>query len=255
MSNEFRWRSNGAVFNVVKNLEDVEYLLEFLFDENERISCLLDGHYAKFEDSHSEGALEDFSKITNNYMDAELSLRFSVDSAILLSIIDLESMINQFCYFNIGEVATESIESLSVMNKLEIIHKIFNLKQFKGTKPYESLKSLVGWRNRYAHGKNPEMPVKSLRKNHVEQPEEYKTSAGDKVAELIKQVENYIIVLDHLDMINKNEHIILTHRNHCSIEEFINKFKKVKFDGQFLINKITEEVENSLKLSVINFKI
>lgn len=250
---KFRWRPNSAVFTIVKNLEDIDFLLKFLFEEQIRISPLLDEHYDKFKESNSSKALDEFSKITERYSGAELSLRCSVDSAILLSVIDLESLINQFCYYNLGEMATDSIETLSMLNKMEIIHRVLNLEKFKGTKPYESLKSLVNWRNKYAHGKNSDMPSKPLRKNHIEQPEEYKNTAGDKTEELIKQIENYIVMIDYLETINGNEDIILGHSDHYWIEEYIIKFKKVRFSYGYPQNRVRKKIKNRLGISIINF--
>lgn len=249
---KFGWRCNGAVFAVVKNLEDINHLLRFLYLEDQRIAPLLEKHFEKFDNDNSDEALDEFSDITEKYSGAELSFRCSVDTAILLAIIDLESIINQFTFYNLGEIPAESMETLSMLNKMEIIHRILNLNQFKGTKPYESLKSLVSWRNKYAHGKNLDKPPKPLRKNHIEEPDEYKNTAEDKIKELIEQIENYLNIIGHLELINSKEEIILGHSDHYWIEQYIENFRMVKFEQGYPLN-ICDVVKDRLQISIVNY--
>lgn len=131
-----------------------------------------------------------------------------------------------FCFYNIGEVTTEAIETLSLLNKLEVAHRILNIPQLVGTQQYTALKELVSWRNAYAHGKCTDMNTKSLKKNHLESPERYPDYI-DSVIILTKQSSNYLYVLDHLRKRSKHPQTSGKLAQHEEIRELNKELKNI----------------------------
>ncbi|WP_088831400.1 hypothetical protein [Paenibacillus tyrfis] len=244
------WRVNGAIFIVVKNLEEVDFLLEASVLEEQRIKPILDEYYKVYNDTNTEEAIAQFGRISDRIMTIETSIKYSIYTAILMSVIDLEGIVNCFCFYNGGETVIEAIETLSLSNKIETMHAILGIEKFKGTKPYENLKKIVRWRNSFAHGKNTYASSKSIAKNHTS--EYVYKNIEERMIELIEYMNCYIEVLDHLDMINENEGN-LTHYDHHCIEEYIKKFKSISYinGSPKEISKI--KVADRLMLSSHNF--
>ncbi len=112
------WRSNGAIFIVLKSLAEAEWVLNKMLREQRIVDSKLAGFYAKYppevDVSDSEEAMEEFGDICERLWELEADLSCSTRTAILMAIIELESTINMFCYFNLGETVTDAIENLSL---------------------------------------------------------------------------------------------------------------------------------------------
>ncbi|MCK9218214.1 MAG: hypothetical protein M0P77_09920, partial [Firmicutes bacterium] len=120
-----------------------------------------------------------------------------LDVITLMICIELEMRINKFCYYNIGEETTESIESLSLIKKLTVVHSILGKLPFKGTNIYELLREFVGWRNKYVHGKRPEIKHNEIHKNHFKESGDFK-NIYDTVKEIIQRGEKFIEISEYL---------------------------------------------------------
>lgn len=226
------WRSNGAIFVVLNSLRDTINIIEFIKKENITIDPLLDTHFFKYkteEEFESEEALEEFGNICEHLWELQSKLECLVNTTILMSCIELESEINKFCFFNIGEIATEAIETLSLLNKMEVVHSILGLPNFKGTQQYASLKSLISWRNAYAHGKCTDRPIKSLRKNHLESPEKYPDVNND-IERLIKHLKDFLNVSNHLFSISKHDYTSGYSTECYEIEELLSSLANINYD-------------------------
>lgn len=128
-----------------------------------------------------------------------------LDIITLMICIELEMRINKFCYYNIGEETTEAIELLSLTKKLTVAHSILGKLPFKGTKVYELLKEFVGWRNKYVHGKRPNIKHNELHKNHFKESDGFK-NIYDVVKEIIQRGENFLEITKYLTEISISEY-------------------------------------------------
>jgi hypothetical protein len=105
----------------------------------------------------------------------ELEHRIKLESerAILMSAIQAEDEVNQFCVFNLHKDLAETIEKLSLSEKLIVAAGVLGKNDVKSTAVYEKAKKLTVWRNAFVHGHCVDRPVKSLRHNHLISPAEY----------------------------------------------------------------------------------
>lgn len=230
---EISWRSNGAIFIVLHSLEDIVKNLDLLVEEQLIIEPVIDIFFAKYpteEEAQTEEALSEFSSI--QYKSDCLASRLSslVDATILGACIKLESDINRFCYYNLGEIATESIESLSLINKLEVALGVLHFKSFKGTAEYASLKRLIAWRNAYVHGKCIDRPTKSIKKNHLEHPESYPT-LYDEIKQLRTLLEDYISIKAYLIECCVRPEAVFISDEDLEIERYLEILSRYEFNG------------------------
>ena len=78
-----------------------------------------------------------------------------------------------FCVFNLHRDIAETIEKLSVQEKLLVASGVMGKHDVKSEAVYERAGKLNRWRNAFAHGHCVDRPVKSLRHNHLIDPDEY----------------------------------------------------------------------------------
>jgi hypothetical protein len=224
---EPNWRSNGAIFVVLKSFKEIISLLGQHEEEKSEIKDKLNDHFIKhIDDMHSDDAMIAFCEINDKLWDLESNIQSSCDAAILTSCIDIEARVNMVCFYNIGEVTTDAIETLPLVNKLEVAHRILDIPQLIGTQQYTALKELVSWRNAYAHGKCTDMNTKSLKKNHLESPEKYPDYI-DSVNILTKQSSNYLYILDHLRKVSKHPKTSGKLTQHEEIRELNKELKNI----------------------------
>lgn len=218
------WRSNGAVFVILKSLVEIIETIGKLIEEHEIAEPKLAAHYDKYQDDESDEVMQEFAEIMENIMELESILGNVTDILRLTCSIELEARINMFCFFNIGEVAADAIETLSLVKKMEVAHSVLGVKQFKGSKPYEALNDLVEWRNLYAHGKCTDMPKDKLRKNHLVAPDKF-PSPKDNIDDTIKSVSHYLAVITHLRNISQNERTSGWLRQDIEVAELLEELK------------------------------
>lgn len=160
----------------------------------------------------------------------ERDLSSSVRTSILMAIIDLESKINQFCFFNLGEITTDSIERLSLLEKLEVAHSVLGLSSFKGSRPYQVVRAMVNWRNAFVHGKCTDMPYNKIRDNHLKEPKKLLESP-DEIKEMLEMLNGYILACKYLSKISKHSYTRGHNIELDYIGELIDDIKKYKFDS------------------------
>jgi|SRR5579859_2274329 len=115
-----------------------------------------------------------------------------MDMFHLLAAIACEESINRFCYFELPRDVTETLEKLQPTEKLLVAAAFLGQPNMKSSHVYEGLKSLIGWRNHYAHGHNPGRSTDSLRRNHAVFPEAGEISTlEDDLKELKKAAGHY----------------------------------------------------------------
>jgi len=223
------WRDNGAASIISKSLHEIKGILTKMIDEGFIVQKKLQRFYDKYpsfkelqafyvkypydidgfllsregEAEYEEymGEYEEFWEITSDFAQLEHDLACCANTAILMAAIDVEACVNRFCYYNLGEVTTEAIEWLPPTGKLAVIHKVLGLGDFKGTSQYQAVKALTDWRNAFAHGKCPGMPIRSLKDNHLKEPKNV-PSSRDRVNEVIILLKHYIVVCSHLNEIS-----------------------------------------------------
>jgi hypothetical protein len=97
------WRSNGAIFIVLKAVTEAEQVLNKMLREQHIVDGKLTIFYRKYPSdsasSDSDEAMEEFGDICQRLWDLEAELSCCTRTAILMAIIELESTVNRFCYF------------------------------------------------------------------------------------------------------------------------------------------------------------
>ena len=92
------WRSNGAIFIVLKSLVEAERVLNKMLREQRIVDSKLASFYAKYppevDVSDSEEAMEEFGDICERLWELEADLSCCTRTAILMAIIELESSVN-----------------------------------------------------------------------------------------------------------------------------------------------------------------
>jgi hypothetical protein len=123
------WRSNGAIFIVIKSLAEAEQVLNKMLREQRIVDRKLAVFYARYppktDAAESDEVMEEFADICERLWNLESDLSCCTRTAILMAIIELESAVNMFCYFNLGETVTDAIENLSIGAKIEVAHRMF----------------------------------------------------------------------------------------------------------------------------------
>lgn len=189
------WRSSSAIFHIIEALEELLSLLPVLVTTLESTSDALTEFFDQHpEEELSEGAFGEFSDIIEDLSEIEAKIKHRSERAILMSAIQAEDEINQFCVYNTHKNIAESLEKLSPLEKLIVASTVLGAPNVKGLAVYESLKKLTSWRNAFAHGHCVDRPTTSLRHNHLIVPPEYPG-----VPSSIRDVRDYVSAYIRLD--------------------------------------------------------
>ena len=234
------WRSNEASFIVLKAVTEAELVLNKVLREGRIVNGKLIIYYSKYpsnsDEAKSDEAMEEFSDICQRLWELESELSCCTRTAILMAIIDLESTVNMFCYFNLGETATNAIENLSLTAKIEVAHRVLGLPEFKGTHHHHAVRMLLNWRNAFAHGKTTDMPYSSLRENHLREPKKY-PDPGDMVQEMLTLLRGYLAINQHLREISKHPYTSGYAVEQKELEERLERIETFQFDEGQLVGR------------------
>lgn len=192
------WYGNGAIHIVLKSLFEVDETLERLVKEARNLDEQLRPLGLKYPSDMlavQERFNWDFHRL---YDELEVELRHSTDTAILMAAIELESDVNGLLYRDIGEAVGEAAESLSLLNKLEVAHRILGKPRFKGTAQYEAVHQLVKWRNAFAHGRTPNASVHPRLREDVAPGDHSKGDHEWRVAQLSRYMRYYATAEKHI---------------------------------------------------------
>jgi hypothetical protein len=234
------WRSNGTIFIVIKSLAEAEQVLNKMLREQRIVDSKLAVFYAKYpsetDEAESEEAMEEFADICERLWNLEADLSCYTRTAILMAIIELESAVNMFCFFNLGETVTEAIENLSLGAKLEVAHRALTLSDFKGTHQHRAVRTLLNWRNAFAHGKCTDMPIGSIRENHLKKPEKY-PYPGSEFQEMLSLLRDYLVVSQHLHKTSKHPYTSGYPVELNEVEDWLDKLRTFQFDERQLVGR------------------
>ena len=168
------WRSSGAIFCLLDAIESIVDLLEELVPVHERSQVELEAHFEKYpEGAQTDEEMEEFSEIVDELLELGGRIKAKVLVAILMSAIEAEDRINQFCVYNLHKDVAESIEKLPPPDKLLVAAAAVGEELGKGNAVYADIKALTQWRNAFAHGHCVDRPTRSLRHNHLVPPDKY----------------------------------------------------------------------------------
>jgi hypothetical protein len=243
------WRTNGAIMIVQKSLSEVVRVLASMLREQRIVDKKLGPYFDKYPDdpdSYTDEAADDeFGEICDRLWWIESDLSCQTRTAILMATIDLESTINRFCYYNVGETTAESIERLSLTEKLEVIHAVLHLNSFKGTHQYQAVRKLVNWRNAYAHGKCTDMPHNTIKENHLKQPDKFPGSA-DEVQELLEHLDAYLLISRYLCKISNNKYTSMYPIEYDEIEDILRDIRTFHFEKGFIAGRRQRRKSNKV---------
>jgi len=234
------WRGSGAIFHILNALSDLESLLEELIPLNTATTVRLDAHYDKYPDesSESEKALDEFADIRDSLWQLEQKIRMKSEIACLMSAIQAEENLNQFCVFNIHRNIAESIEKLSPQEKLLVASSVLGHHDVKGTAPFESMQKLVKWRNAFVHGHCADRPTTSLRHNHLISPPEY-PGVKSGLNDTIQMVEALLRIEAFLCSISLNPYTASSSVEFREMERSVEKLSKYRIDGNESAYEVT----------------
>jgi hypothetical protein len=199
------WLDNGATTIFSESLDDVVETFRLLIEEGDILVQKLLAH-SKDEEYlyHLEmfgSAPDEKNEFFEKLHKLQNRLERFAGTALVMAVIDLEARINKFCFYNLGEFTTNAIEKLSHTEKLEVIHKVLGLAEFKGTSQFAAMRSLVKWRNAFVHGKCTDRPSNSIKENHIVQRSDSRCIG---VGEALKYLKYYFIIYSHLIKISKH---------------------------------------------------
>jgi len=234
------WRFNGA-YEVLKwSLEHVFEGLDQLTTLHPKITKIwadIQQQYPGWDGSipnDPTGRILDHEKELRGMRAAENAVKCGTRTAICMAAIHFETTLNAVCYYSLGGVATEGIERLDWLAKMELLSAYKHQKAFRGSEPYKATRALQDWRNAFMHGKNPDRPANKLKDNHL-----VKTAAPVSlntrlvVEDAITILECFMQAMGHLKFLNTSPEMDLI-VDETAVPEFATKMKKYIFteDGR-----------------------
>jgi NAD(P)-dependent dehydrogenase (short-subunit alcohol dehydrogenase family) len=199
------WRGSGAIFHLSSALQELASLLHQLILVHTETELRLDRHFEKYPEQRDddEDVHEKFADIADSLWALEHRIKLKAELTCLMSAIQSEDDLNQFCVFNLPKDTAESIEKLSPTEKLLVASAACGSLGVKGKAVFEAIRKLVTWRNAFAHGHCVDRPTKSLRHNHLISPDEY-PGVPSELRDTIDLVSAFLLVHDHLRAISLN---------------------------------------------------
>lgn len=200
------WRSGGASFQLADALTTLVELLAQLPDLNQRITLALSDHFVKYPTlraSQTDEGMQEFLDICDELWALEHRITLKAQLVILMTAIQAEELINQFCVFNLPREFVETLERLSPAEKLTAGASALGRRKVRATPAYGAVGELMAWRNAFAHGHCVDRPLKSLRHNHLISPEEY-PGVPDSIVLMLKLTAGYTRLAEYIKRISKN---------------------------------------------------
>lgn len=226
------WRCSGAIFHILAALEALSTHHSNLIPVLARTERKLERYYDKHPDGAEETDeyLAEFSHICDELWDLEHRIKMESERAILMSAIFAEDTVNEFCVFNLHRDIAETIEKLSLPEKLVIASAAVGKPGVKGTSVYEGARKLTGWRNAFAHGHCVDRPIKSLRHNHLISPAEYPGAPGA-ATDAVQFVGHYLAISKYLKSISLNPSTSLASYEDSKLDHLLLDISEYRFKG------------------------
>jgi len=226
------WRSGSAIFQILAAVGELEESLSHLVPLNEETSEKLHEYFDRHpeEPTEDDSEFSEFGDICDDLWELEHKIKLNTDAAILMAAIAAEDKLNQFCVYNLHRDIAEPLEKLSPPEKLQVASAIMGHPGVKGTLPYEAIQCLNVWRNAFAHGHCTDRPTKTLRHNHLIEPDDY-PGVPDSVALCIKMLSGYLELSEYLSSISKNPYTASDCEEETAISDQIQAIKKYEFTG------------------------
>jgi hypothetical protein len=221
------WRTSGAVFHIIETLEELTELMLQLVSVNDTIPGQLDEFRKLHQDDEDNSG---FHEIIRPLWELEHRIKLRGERASLMCAISAEDAVNQLCVFNLHRDLAETIEKLSLPEKLLVASNVLGNKGVKSTDVYAGAKEITRWRNAFAHGHCTDRPVKSLRHNHLISPEEY-PGVPSVVRETLQHLDSYLVLVNFLASISLNPYTCGTNVEDKRIEKLLSEIRQYIFTG------------------------
>lgn len=234
------WRSSGAIFHFEEAVADLHCLLNELMPVHTETEKRLGPYYKQYPqyDPNDEDAMEKFSSIIGDLWVLEHKIRLKAELVCLMSAIQAEDTLNQFCVFNLPQDIAEPIEKLSPPDKLLVANAAVGQQSARSTVAFEAIRKLVRWRNAFAHGHCVDRPTKSLRHNHLIHPAAY-PGVPSSVSDAKELANAFIALYDYLRGISSNEYTAGSNENVEEIRSNLAEIDRFAIQGNNINYNIT----------------
>ena len=226
------WRSAGAIFHVKTSLADILLLLEKLVPLNKETEERLQDYFARKPESEDDDP--EFSEICNPLWDLETSIKLKAEIAIIMSAISAEDHLNMVSVFNLHKQVAEPLEKLPIHEKLQILSALLDKPGITGLHLYGALKKMASWRNAFAHGHCVDRPTKSLRHNHLTEPEDL-PGVPSMMADVRQMVSCYVELVDYLSSTSKNTYTAGPYWDVEEIRDLLTEIMRYEFSGDNMV--------------------
>lgn len=224
------WRSGGVVFQLEDALQTLLQFLRELVPVHAVVEDQLVIHFEQFEneeESQTEEALGAFAEICDPLWEIEFKVQLKCQLTILMAAIYAEELINRFCVYNAPKELVETLEKLSPAEKLTAAAGHLGNCRVRATAAFSAMTALSGWRNAFAHGHCVDRPVKTLRHNHLIEPED-RQGVPDMVRDAIQHLSGLIRIIEYLAASSRNPYTMgMSDRD--GFVTFVRELKRFKF--------------------------
>jgi hypothetical protein len=235
------WRSCGATFHIVSALADLVGLMRDhvpLYQSTFKSAFQFMIAHPNIDDLSDE-EVNEYGVLIVDLQALQHQIRLKCDIACLMSAIQTEDLINGFCVFNLHKDIADTIEKLQPLDKLLIASAAIGSSSIKGSRVSDGIQKLSKWRNAFAHGHCVDRPTKSLRKNHLVEPQEMRGALAA-FDEAITLVRAYLLVEEHLASISRNSYTMSKAHDGHQIENLLNElsgYRIAESDGYLEVSK------------------
>jgi hypothetical protein len=231
------WRSSGAIFQLLDALREMDTFLTELIPIHHETQLLL-ADYLERHPNVDDPELEEFGDLHYDLWEIEHKVQLKSQLACLMSAIQAEDELNQFCVFNLHKDISESVEKLTPPEKLLVACAVVGQSGTKGRAVFNAIRKLSSWRNAFAHGHCVDRPTKSLRHNHLISPNDY-PGVQSVLRDTIDLVTAFLAVSDHLKAISLNPYTAGKSLDTEEIRGYLAKLNTVEVEGNNYVYTIS----------------
>ena len=226
------WRHSSALFHLDHAVQDLRTSMAELVPLQAEIRAMTQDYFRR---KRPEGAIpdddfSDFDVDRRPLTDLEHKVKLLGELSCLMSAIGAEDDLNHFCAFNLQKDMAESIQRLALPEKLLVASAGLGQSGVRQSGVYDAARRLTKWRNAFAHGHCFDQPAKSLRRNHLIEPDELPW-VPNSVDDARNMIDAYLKIHDYLRGISLNPDTAQTNGNVQRVRELLKSLSAYRFRG------------------------